>query len=132
MDEKKRILVVDDDSDSLEFAAATLTREGYEVITATDGKEGLAKAVDQHPDLVILDVVMPEQDGWDTCDQLREIRELRKVPVVYLTCVEGPGTLYTDHGLYETVWDEYLRKPVVAKDLLRVVGRLLQGQAAAR
>jgi two-component system alkaline phosphatase synthesis response regulator PhoP len=132
MDEKKRILVVDDDSDSLEFAAATLTREGYEVITATDGKEGLAKAIDQHPDLVILDVVMPEQDGWDTCDQLREIKELQKVPVVYLTCVEGPGTLYTDHGLYETVWDEYLRKPVVAKDLVRVVGRLLQRQAAAR
>ena len=132
MEEKKRILVVDDDSVCLEVARDALTPEGYEVITATDGKEGLAKAIKQRPDLIILDVVMPEQDGWDTCDQLREIRELRNVPVVFLTCVESPGTLYASHGLYETDWDEYLRKPVNAKEIFRVVGKLLHRTAAVR
>ncbi len=132
MGESKKILVVDDDRECLEFAETVLSREGYEVITATDGKEGFEKAAAQHPDLIILDVLMPEQDGWDTCDQLRALRETRNVPVVYLTCVEGPKTLYTSHGLFDTDWDEYLAKPVTPKDLAGVVGRLLRQAAAAR
>jgi two-component system alkaline phosphatase synthesis response regulator PhoP len=130
--EKKRILVIDDEQQCLEFAVDVLAGEGFDVITAMDGEEGLKRARSESPDLIILDVFMPEQDGWDTCDKLRDAAETRQVPIVYLTCVESPKTLYTEHGAYETDWDEYLTKPVTGKQLLGVVRRLLEKAAAPR
>jgi two-component system alkaline phosphatase synthesis response regulator PhoP len=130
MNERKKILVVDDDRECLEFAKAVLVHEGYEVVTATDGRDGMEKARSECPDLIILDVLMPEQDGWDTCDNLRSEQEFRFVPIVYLTCVEGPKSLYTSHGAFETDCDEYLTKPVVPKNLVAVVKRLLEKSMA--
>ena len=126
------ILIADDSPTAITLLRRILAPLGHRIVTATDGDEAARRVVEGPPDLIILDVVMPEQDGWDTCDQLREIRELRNVPVVFLTCVEGPGTLYASHGLYETDWDEYLRKPVNAKEIVRVVGKLLHRTAAVR
>ncbi len=132
MAEQKRILVIDDDQECLEFAKTVLAPEGYEVVTATNGCEGLEKAKVAHPDLIILDVLMPERDGWDTCDDLRDAEGTRFVPIVYLTCVEGPKTIYGSHGAFETEWNEYLTKPVAPKNLVAVVKRLLEKSAALR
>jgi two-component system alkaline phosphatase synthesis response regulator PhoP len=132
MSERKKILVVDDDRDCLEFAEGVLAEEGYEVITARDGQEGLERARSECPDLIILDVLMPEEDGWEICDKLRSSRETRSVPILYLTCVEGPKTLYASHGALETEWDEYLTKPVSPQLLAGAVKRLLERSAVLR
>ena len=131
MNEKKRILVIDDDQECIEFAKLVLTADGFDVITAMDGVEGVEKASTERPDLIVLDVVMPEQDGWDTCDKLKSSPVTGNIPIVYLTCVKGPKTLYAPHGAFETVWDEYLSKPVTRKELVATVRKLLEQSAAA-
>ncbi len=126
MKERKKILVVDDDQDCLDFAQEILTKEGYEVFTALDGSEGCDKAKSVCPDMIILDVMMPKQDGWDTCDKLRDTPEGRTIPIVYLTCVDLPKSHYVSHIVFDTDWDEYLTKPVAPEELISVVSRLLQ------
>ncbi len=130
--EKAKILVVDDDPECLQLVAEVLTREGYQVITAVEGREGVEKARNECPRLIILDVLMPEQDGWDTCDELRSEPDIRTVPIIYLTCVDVPKTLYAPHGALETDWDEYLTKPVAPGKLVAAVKRLLGETAAVR
>jgi CheY-like chemotaxis protein len=130
--EKKRILVVDDDADSLRFAERVLAHEGFDVLTAASGEEAVRRALSERPELIILDVFMPEQNGWETCDKLRDTEEMRRVPIVFLTCLEAPKTLYTDHGAFATDWDEYLEKPITAKQLLTAVKKLLDRTSAAR
>ena len=125
MNDRKKILVIDDDRECRKFAEVVLAQEGFNVITAMDGQEGLTKAISERPDLIILDVVMPEQDGWDTCDKLRSTAEIGNVPIVYLTCVDAPASLYEGHGAFETEWDEYLTKPVRPEKLLAVVRKVL-------
>jgi DNA-binding response OmpR family regulator len=80
--EEKRVLVVDDDPALLPLIEYTFAREGYEVVTACDGKEALKEFFVHKPDLVILDIMMPRMDGWETC---RRIREVSDVPIVMLT-----------------------------------------------
>lgn len=80
--EKKRILVVDDDPVIIELLVSALTEAGVEIYTATNGREGLQQFYTQRPDLVILDVMMPDMDGWEIC---RIIRQLSDVPVIMLT-----------------------------------------------
>ena len=129
MEEKKRVLIIDDDSECLEFAKTVLVDEGYEVIIAVDGQEGLKKAVSEHPDLIVLDVMMPEKTGWETCDELRSTKEGIDVPIVYLTCIDPPRSLYEPHGAFGTDWDEYLTKPVTPKKLADTVKKLLNKSA---
>lgn len=129
MREKGRVLVVDDDTESLELAETVLSREGIEVMTATDGEEARKMAVSNHPDLIVLDVMMPAANGWETCDAIRSVPELARVPIVFLTCVELPKSVHVPHGALETVWDEYLTKPLKPKELIGVVRKYL-GKAA--
>ena len=72
-----RILLVDDEDDILEFVRYNLQREGYEVFTARDGAEGVARALEVHPHLILLDRMMPRMDGLETCRRLREHDELK-------------------------------------------------------
>ena len=127
----KKILFIDDQIECIEYVTSVLRNDDFNVIYAMDGEEGLKKAVSDRPDLIVLDVMMPELNGWDICDKVRSIPEIANVPIVYLTCVEGPRTLYQTHGAFETVWDEYITKPVRPKELLTVVKKLLQKSAAA-
>ncbi len=126
MDKNKKILMVDDDRNFLESVKTVLTKKGFEVVTAKNGDEGMRKALSEQLDLVILDVMMPGQDGWDLCDSLRSKDELRNIPIIYFTCVEAPKSLYQSHGAFETDWDEYLTKPVTPKKLLETVEKLLE------
>lgn len=82
---RKKILLVDDEQDILEIISYNLEKEGYHVFTASNGNEGIAKAKEILPDLILLDVMMPEKDGIETCQELRKIKELQKTLIVFLS-----------------------------------------------
>jgi DNA-binding response OmpR family regulator len=110
--EEKRVLVVDDDPALLPLIEYTFAREGYEVVTACDGKEALREFFAHKPDLVILDIMMPRMDGWEAC---RRIREVSDVPIVMLTARGQDEDIV--RGL-EYGADDYLTKPFSIKVLL--------------
>ena len=80
-----KILLVDDDPDILEILTYNLTKEGYQVVTAENGVKAVKKAKKEKPDLIILDVMMPEMDGIQACEQIRSIPELDHVLITFLT-----------------------------------------------
>jgi two-component system alkaline phosphatase synthesis response regulator PhoP len=82
---KKKILLVDDEQDILEILSYNLEKEGYLVYTAQNGNEGVAKAKEVLPDLILLDVMMPGKDGIETCEELKQIKELQKTLIVFLS-----------------------------------------------
>jgi DNA-binding response OmpR family regulator len=110
--ENKKILVVDDDPALLPLIEYTFAKEGYEVSTASDGKEALKEFFDRKPDLVILDIMMPRMDGWEAC---RRIREVSDVPIMMLTARGQDEDIV--RGL-EYGADDYLTKPFSIKVLL--------------
>ena len=81
---QKKILLIDDELDILEILSYNLEKEGYDIYTATNGNEGIDKAKEIVPDLILLDVMMPEKDGIETCQELRKIKELQKTLIVFL------------------------------------------------
>ncbi len=117
----KKILVVDDEPKFVRLVNQTLTHKGYEVLTAGDGREALRLLFAHKPDLVLLDVVMPQMDGWQTCSRIREISD---VPIVMLTGKqksEEDIVRGLDYGA-----DEYLIKPVGSKELVARVRATLR------
>lgn len=123
----KKVLFVDDDVDFCEVAKILLESKGYEVVLAYDGKEGLEKVRAEKPDLVILDVMMPEINGYDVCVVVKADPELKKIPVILLTGVDQAifRTTYTQHMGLMTEADDYISKPVEPEELGRRVGDLL-------
>ena len=117
----QKILVVDDERAFLRLVDQVLTQQGYEVLTADNGQEALRILYAQKPDLVLLDVVMPGMDGWQTCQRIREISD---VPIIMLT---GKQKAEKDivQGL-EYGADEYLFKPVGNKELVARVRAVLR------
>jgi DNA-binding response OmpR family regulator len=121
-----RILVVDDDADIRGLVRELLERSGLVVREAGDGKEALRMLYDARPELIILDIAMPEMDGWQT---LERIREMTDVPVIMLTAREGE--LEAVRGLKAGA-DDYVRKPFGRQELLARVQALLRRSSAAR
>ena len=114
-----KILLVDDEPDILEFLGYNLRKEGYEVYTCSNGKDGLAKAVEILPHLIVLDVMMPEMDGIETCKEIRQVAELKNTIVIFLT---ARGEDYSQIAGFEAGADDYVTKPVLVsriKALLR-------------
>lgn len=128
MESKAKILVVDDDADFVEATKTVLESERYQVIVAYNGDEGLEKAREESPDLIILDIIMPVKDGFSAAEQLKKDPQLSKIPVLMLTgfAQKGGGTsLAVSQGLtLET--EDYIDKPVAPEELLRRVKRFLQ------
>ena len=116
-----KILVIDDDPAFLRLVERVLTREGYQIIKASDGQEGLRLLFSARPDLVLLDVAMPRMDGWQVCQRIREVTD---VPVIMVT---GKQQAEEDivHGL-ELGADEYLFKLVGNKELAARVKAVLR------
>lgn len=108
----KKILVIDDDVNLGQTIKFTFTRSGAEVFTALDGREGLRQFFEQRPDLVILDVRMPDMDGWETC---RQIRLLSNVPIIMLTTLDRDEDIVRglDYGA-----DDFMTKPFSREVLL--------------
>ncbi|WP_462280821.1 response regulator transcription factor [Salinivirga cyanobacteriivorans] len=119
----QKILLVDDESDIREFISYNLSKEGYNVSTATNGKEAIQKAVELKPHLIILDVMMPEMDGIETCSQLREIQELNSTIIAFLT---ARGEDYSQIAGFEAGGDDYITKPIKPKVLISRVKALLK------
>jgi two-component system, cell cycle response regulator len=115
----KKIVLVDDDVEFCEATKILLESLGHEVVLAHDGKEGLEKVRRDNPDLVILDVMMPEMNGYDVCVVMKADPELSTIPVILLTGVDKAffQTAYTKHMGMMTEADDYMAKPVEAEEL---------------
>lgn len=117
------ILVVDDIESNLRLLDRLLTRDGHHVVTAHDGHEALAMVGRQHPDLIIMDVMMPGLNGFETCRQLKSAPVTRLIPVVLVTALQDSGDRI--RGL-EVGADEFIRKPVNASELSARVRSLVR------
>lgn len=126
---ERTILVIDDDEEILLVVRALLEGAGYEVVTATSGKEGLKLATSRHPGLILLDVMMPQLSGWEVCATLKNLPETSSIPVVILTVKSEIKDLIT--GM-QVGADDFVTKPFTRAHLLGTVSRLLQGSPAPR
>jgi DNA-binding response OmpR family regulator len=126
----KKILAVDDDPDILEALTMILESQGYQVVTATDGVEGLANLKAEMPDLMILDLLMPKMDGFAVCKELQDPRwaKYRKIPILILTSVreEASRRRYELETGLELDVDDYVEKPFSPDILLERVERLVK------
>jgi two-component system alkaline phosphatase synthesis response regulator PhoP len=118
-----KILLVDDEPDILEFLGYNLNKEGYEVHTAEGGKQGLEIAKKIIPDLIILDLMMPEQDGIETCYLIKQIPELKNVKITFLTARNED---YSEISGLEAGADDYITKPIKPRVLVSRVKALLR------
>ena len=125
-DVKKKVLVVDDDEDLAELVRILLSQEGYEVSWAPNGKVGIEMVDSFGPDLIILDVMMPELDGFSACKKLKD-SDKSGIPVILLTGVAEQirTTDYPLNGVLRSDAEEYLEKPVNPEEILEVVKKYL-------
>ena len=125
-----KILVVDDDPDILDAVTMILESQGYEVVTAHDGIEGLATLKAEHPDLMILDMMMPKMDGFAVCKELQDPRwsKYKDTPILILTSVreEASRRRYELETGLELNVDDYLEKPMSPDVLLERVSTLIK------
>ncbi|MBE9510074.1 MAG: response regulator transcription factor [Bacteroidetes bacterium] len=120
---KNKILIVDDELDILEFISYNLRNEGFVVNVANNGIEGISKAKNSIPDLVLLDVMMPRMDGMETCEELRKIRELDNTIIVFLT---ARGEDYSQIAGFDAGGDDYIVKPIKPKVLISRIKALIR------
>jgi EAL domain-containing protein (putative c-di-GMP-specific phosphodiesterase class I)/DNA-binding response OmpR family regulator len=118
----EKILIVDDDEDVLLIVQTILDNSGYSVVLARNGREGVEKAIESSPDLILLDVMMPELSGWEVCTTLKSAPETRQIPIAMLTVKSEIRDLIT--GM-QVGADDYITKPFTRKKLLSTVRRLL-------
>ena len=121
--DKVKILIVDDEEDILEFLGYNLRREGFEVLTAKNGQVAIDLAKREIPDIILLDVMMPEMDGMETCEIIRTIPELDNVIVAFLT---ARGEDYSQIAGFDAGADDYITKPIKPKVLISRVKALLR------
>ena len=120
---QKKILLIDDEQDILEILSYNLEKEGYEVYTASNGNEGIEKAQQIIPDLILLDVMMPEKDGIETCQDLRKIKELQKTLIVFLS---ARSEEFSQLAGFQAGANDYIVKIIKPKILISKVNALLQ------
>lgn len=120
---KEKILLVDDESDILEIVSYNLKKEGFEVLTTDNGKEAIKIAKKENPDLIILDVMMPEMDGMETCYQMRNIPSLKETLIAFLT---ARGEDYSQIAGFDAGADDYITKPVKPRVLVSKVKAILR------
>ena len=118
-----KILLVDDEPDILEIISYNLSAEGYQVITAKNGLEGIKKAKKEKPHLIVLDVMMPEMDGIEACEAIRKVPELKHTIITFLT---ARGEDYSQVAGFDAGADDYITKPIKPKLLVSKVKALLR------
>lgn len=119
----KKILVVDDEVDILELLKYNLKKEGYIVKTATNGIDAIETAKNFCPDLVLLDIMMPHQDGVETCRQIRELPELENTFVIFLT---ARSEEYSEVAAFDIGADDYITKPIKPRALMSRIGAIFR------
>jgi two-component system alkaline phosphatase synthesis response regulator PhoP len=118
-----KILLVDDEQDILEIVGYNLSQEGYKIVTASNGKEAVAVAKKERPHLIIMDVMMPEMDGMEACENIRKIPELSNVIITFLTARSED---YSQVAGFDAGADDYIAKPIKPKLLVSKVKALLR------
>ena len=128
MSDKKRILVVDDEPDFAAIVQRNLEKEGFEVDVAYDGVEGMEKVASNPPDAIVLDVMMPEKDGYAVCAELKKDEKYEDIPIVMLTAVAGHvgSTRYSHSDGMGMAADDYLPKPASAEEITESIKRLIE------
>ena len=125
---KGRILVVDDESYIVHILDFSLGMEGYEVITALDGEQALEKARTEKPDLIVLDIMMPKLDGYETCKILKAEAETKDIPVILLS---AKGRNVDQKIGFEVGADDYITKPFSPRKLVERINAIL-GQSSSQ
>ncbi|BBO89766.1 response regulator transcription factor [Desulfosarcina ovata] len=127
MSEKKRILVVDDEPDFCSIVQGNLEKEGFDVEVAYDGVQGIEKVKANRPDAIVLDVMMPEKDGYEVCKELKGDEGLADIPILMLTAVAShvSSTRYSHFDGMSMEADDYLPKPASAEEITDSLKALL-------
>ena len=120
---RKKILLIDDEQDILEIISYNLEKEGYQIFTDSNSNEGIVKAKEILPDLILLDVMMPEKDGIETCQDLRKLKELQKTLIVFLS---ARSEEFSQLAGYQAGANDYIVKLIKPKVLISKVAALLQ------
>ena len=123
MEKKRRILVVDDDIEIVQFLTISLEREGHEVIAGKNGKEAITLSQKYHPDLILMDIVMPEMDGLEACELIKRRETSKFIPVIFLTGKGSPDDKVKGLDLGA---DDYLTKPFKINELAARVRSMLR------
>ena len=123
MNEKKLILVVDDDPDLVEAVSMKLESENYRVAKAYDGNEAWEKIKEERPALIVLDVMMPEKDGYAVCREIKSDPEYKDISVILLTAVGEavPSTKYTHMDGKTALADDFIAKPIDMDELMEII-----------
>ncbi len=118
---KKKILIVDDEADIVEILSYNLSKKGYDIVSASNGKEALQVAKAEKPDMVLLDVMMPEMDGVEACVQMRKIDSLQNTLIVFLS---ARSEEFSQLAAFEAGANDYITKPVKPKILIQKINAL--------
>ena len=118
-----KIMIVDDEPDVVDLVKIVLKSEGYDVVTATSGREALEKIGDEMPDLVLLDIMMPQMDGWEVYNHIKTNSKTRDIPVAMLTAKSQ--SIDKMIGLHVVQVDDYITKPFGRAELLERVKKIL-------
>ncbi|MBL1233068.1 MAG: response regulator transcription factor [Vicingaceae bacterium] len=119
----EKILLVDDEQDILTFISYNLKKEGFEVLTALSGKEAIQIAQKERPDLIVIDVMMPEMDGIETCHELRAIDELKDTLITFLS---ARAEDYSQVAGFDAGADDYIAKPIKPRLLVSKIKAILR------
>jgi len=118
-----KILVVDDEIQLIEMVQMRLEANGYDVVAANDGEEGIEKVKSENPDLIILDIMMPKMDGFEVCKILKNDPQYSKIPIIFLSARVQEEDLETGE---ENGADAFVKKPFETSDLLAKIKELLE------
>jgi two-component system alkaline phosphatase synthesis response regulator PhoP len=124
----QKILIVDDEPDILELVEYNLKKEGYQVFTASNGQEGISLAKKVHPDLIVLDIMMPKMDGIEACRLMRAIPEFKNTFMVFLT---ARSEEYSEIAGFNVGADDYIAKPIKPRALVSRINAILRRNNSA-
>jgi DNA-binding response OmpR family regulator len=128
----KKVVYIEDEAEMIDLVRLILSRKGYEVIGANGGREGLDAIRQKLPDLVLLDLMMPDMDGWDVYQQMKSVEATRDIPVIVITA--KAQSIDKVLGLHIAKVDDYISKPFSPQELVesveKVVGQRAKGYAA--
>jgi two-component system response regulator VicR len=122
-EEKKKVLCIEDEPEMIDLIKLILERKGFEVLGAVGGKEGLEAVRREMPDLILLDLMMPEVDGWEVFRQMRADEQLKDIPVIVVTA--KAQSIDKVLGLHIAKVDDYVTKPFGPQELLKSVNKVL-------
>jgi two-component system response regulator VicR len=121
--EAKKVLCIEDDPEMIDLIKLILEREGFQFVGAVGGREGLEAIAREKPDLVLLDIMMPDVDGWDVYRQMKADEQSKDIPVIVVTA--KAQSIDKVLGLHIAKVDDYVTKPFGPKELLRSIDRVL-------